>query len=219
MFGKIKIGFLLVLFYSCVTSAQLFESLEKETSDILISLSQGNALLPEDLITIKELLNSDFNDYKFSDIPVDSFNKENLSKHLSEFESELKNISTDSALVLFNQWYLHLSNTFYEYNKEKFFLSPNKKIILFSASMSCYCTLEMCREQAIQLIKFIRSNSNNYNYWIIDSFENNELQIEYMTLFAPSVIVFGGDNEVFYKIEYDEEMIVRLTEYLSNNIH
>lgn len=219
MFGKIKISFLLVLFYSCVTSAQLFESLEKETSDILISLSEGNALLPEDLITIKELLNSDFNDYKFSDIPVDSFNKENLSKHLAEFELELNNISTDSALVLFNQWYLHLSNTFYDYSKEKFFSSQKTKIILFSSSMSCYCTLEMCKEQTIQILKFIRSNNNRFDYWIIDSFEHNELQIEYLTLFAPSVIVFNEYNKVLYKIEYEEKMIAQLTDYFNNKIH
>ncbi|HSL90162.1 MAG TPA: hypothetical protein VK870_12730 [Ignavibacteriaceae bacterium] len=219
MFVKIKIGFLLALFYSGLINAQLVESLEKEAVDIMLSLSTGDALLPEDLRTIKELLNSDFNEYKSSGKPADTVNKENLINHLAEFESELNDISTDSALVLFNQWYLCLSNTFYEYNKEKFFSSTNKKIILFSTSMSCYCTLEMCKEQTIQILKFIRSNNNSYDYWIIDSFEHNELQIEYFTLFAPSVIVFDENNEVLYKIEYEEKMLAQLTDYFNNNIY
>ncbi len=219
MFEKIKISFLLVLFYSGLINAQLVESLEKEAVDIMLSLSVGNSLLPQDLSTIKELLSSDFNEYKTSGKPADSFNKENLSKHLSEFESELNNISTDSALVLFNQWYLRLSNTFYEYNKEKFFSSTNKKIILFSTSMSCYCTLEMAKNQTVDLLNFIRANDEAYHYWIIDSFEYNELQIEYLTLFAPSVIVFDEHNEVLYKIEYEDKMIAQLTDYFKYNKH
>ena len=41
----------------------------------------------------------------------------------------IKNISKDSALVLFNQWYLHFSNTFYNYADEKFFSSNKMNII------------------------------------------------------------------------------------------
>lgn len=216
MFEKIKISFLLVLLYSINISAQLAESLEREAADIILSLSAGNNLSPEDLRALKELLNSNFNENINSDKPTDTFNKEKLKNHLTEFESELESISPDSALVLFNQWYLHLSNTFYEYNKEKFFSFPNKKIILFSTSMSCYCTLEMCKEQTIQILNFIRSNNNSFVYWIIDSFQHNELQIEHSTLFAPSVIVFNENNEVLHIIEYEEDMITQLMNYLLN---
>ena len=42
------------------------------------------------------------------------------------------------------------------------------------------------------------------------------LQIEYETLFAPSVIVFNGNNQVLYKIEYEEKMLSLLSDYFTN---
>ena len=55
-------------------------------------------------------------------------NFDSLKNHFNEYESTIKNISKDSALVLFNQWYLHFSNTFYNYADEKFFSSNKTKI-------------------------------------------------------------------------------------------
>jgi hypothetical protein len=74
----------------------------------------------------------------------------------------------------------------------------------------------MSREQTVELLKFIDKNNDNYDYWIIDSYWFNELQIEYETLFAPSVVVFDGNNTVLYKIEYEEKMILLLSDYLAN---
>jgi hypothetical protein len=71
----------------------------------------------------------------------------------------------------------------------------------------------MCRKQTNDLIKFARQNG--YDFWIVDSYENNQLQIEYETLFSPSLIVFDSNNKVIYKIEYDENMIIKLAEYLN----
>jgi len=42
------------------------------------------------------------------------------------------------------------------------------------------------------------------------------LQIKYETLFAPSVIVFDGNNKVIYRIEYEEKMLSLLEKFLSN---
>ncbi len=74
----------------------------------------------------------------------------------------------------------------------------------------------MSREQTVELLKFISENKDEYDYWIIDSYWYNELQIEYETLFAPSVIVFDGNNEVLYKIEYEEKMLSLLSDYFIN---
>jgi len=206
MFVKINFVVLFIILSSGFLNAQLYESLEKEAVDVLLSLAAGTSVAKDDIANLKEILHSD-----------PSVISDSLINHLIIFKSELTNVSTDSALVLFNQWYLHLSNTFYEYNKAKFFSSTKKKIILFSTSMSCYCTLEMARNQTIDIIKFVKENYDEYDCWIVDSFEHNELQIEYMTLFAPSVIVFDGNNEVLYKIEYEEKMIAQLTDYFNNN--
>ncbi len=206
MFIKINFVVLFIILSSGFLNAQLYESLEKEAIDVLLSLAAGTSVAKDDIANLIEILHSD-----------PSVISDSLINHLIIFESELTNVSTDSALVLFNQWYLHLSNTFYEYNKAKFFSSTKKKIILFSTSMSCYCTLEMARNQTIDIIKFVKENYDEYDCLIVDSFEHNELQIEYMTLFAPSVIVFDGNNEVLYKIEYEEKMIAQLTDYFNNN--
>jgi hypothetical protein len=75
----------------------------------------------------------------------------------------------------------------------------------------------MSRIQTVELLKFLTENSDDYEYWIIDTYWFNELQIEYETLFAPSVIVFNGNNEGLYKIEYEEKMIAQLTDYLNKD--
>ena len=73
----------------------------------------------------------------------------------------------------------------------------------------------MSREQTVELLKFISENPEEYDYWIIDSYWYNDLQIEYETLFAPSVIVFNGNNEVLYIIEYEEKMLSLLRIFIN----
>lgn len=219
MLIKITFPVILLIFITGFSRAQYFESVEKESERILISLSDGDSLNSSELAGLKNLLDSKIDDeVSKSFLNVNSQSIDSLKIHLNEFESELNNIPTDSAFVLFNEWYLHFQNIFYEYSKEKFFSSPNQKILLFSTSMSCYCTLKMSREQTVDVLQFVKSNNDDYDYWIIDSYWYNDLQIKYETLFAPSVIVFDGNNDVLYKIEYDEKMIALLTDYFNNSV-
>jgi hypothetical protein len=215
MLIKITFPILLVIFIAGIVNAQYFESIEKEAEEILISLSDRDSLNSSELTELKNLLDSEIDIQVFESFPkVNSRSIDSLKKHLTEFESELKNISTDSAFVLFNEWYLHLQNIFYEYSKEEFFSSDKTKILFFSTSMSCYCTLKMSRNQTVELLKFISENPDRYDYWVIDSYWHSELQIEYETLFAPSVLVFNQSNELILRIEYDEEMIEKLSTLL-----
>jgi hypothetical protein len=220
MLIKITFPIVLLMFTTGIARAQYFESVEKEAETILISLSDGDSINSSDLTGLKNLFDSEVGievSKAFSNVNSQSI--DSLKNHLNEFESELKNIPTDSAFVLFNEWYLHLQNIFYEYSKQKFFSSEKTKILLFGTSMSCYCTLKMSREQTVELLKFISEIPEEYDYWIVDSYWFNDLQIKYETLFAPSVIVFNGKNEVLYKIEYEEKMITQLTDYFNNKIH
>jgi hypothetical protein len=216
MLVKITSALFILLLSSGIANAQ-FEIIKKEVEGILISLSYGKSINLSNLTELKNLLSFEIGIEVPKLFPdVNPLSIDSLKNHLTEFESELKNISTDSAFVLFNDWYLHFQNIFYEYSKEKFFSSDRTKILFFSTSMSCYCTLRMSRIQTVELLKFIIENSDHYEYWIIDSYWFNELQIEYETLFAPSVIVFDGNNKVLYKIEYEEKMLAILEKYLSN---
>jgi hypothetical protein len=216
MLIKITFPIILVIFIAGIVNAQYFESIENEAEEILISLSDGDTLYSSELSELKNLLIS-FVEKNSSEINLDNSLRriDSLKHHLSEFESESKNVSTDSAFVLFNYWYLHLQNIFYEYSKEKFFPSSKTKILLFSTSMSCYCTLEMCKKQLVEILKMKRDTGDTYSFLAVDSYWNNDLQLKYETYFAPSVLVFNQSNELILKIEYDEEMIEKLTTFLS----
>lgn len=215
MLIKITFPVIMIIFISSISPAQAIESVEKEVENILISLSDSDSLSAADLTSLKMLLSSDLISEvseTFSGINPQSI--DSLKNHLNELESKIKNVSSDSAFVLFNDWYLHFQNLFYDYSKQKFYSSSKQKILFFSTSMSCYCTLKMSRSQTAELLKFISEYPDKYYYWVVDSYWHNDLQIKYETLFAPSVIVLDGNNQLLYKIEYEEKMLTQLTDYL-----
>ena len=208
---------MVVIAVSINASSQVFESIEKAAAQYFINLSNKSSDADNDLIKLKDLLFQNYDKVEFESKYQTSINQfDSLKNHFNEYESTIKNISKDSALVLFNQWYLHFSNTFYNYADEKFFSSNKIKILFFSASMSCQCTLEMCKKQTIEILNLAKEK--NLDYWIVDSYEHNDLQIKYETFFAPSLVVFDANNNVLHKIEYDEEMIIKLSQFLSNKI-
>lgn len=216
MLLKFYLVILIVITVSITASAQVYESIEKTSAQYFIDLSNKSSDADNDLIKLRDLLYQSYDKVEFESKYQTSINQfDSLKKHFSDYENTISNISKDSALVLFNQWYLHFSNTFYNYADEKFFSSNKTKILFFSASMSCYCTLEMCKNQLIDILNFVKENDKQFDYWIVDSYEHNELQLKYETFFAPSVLVLNKNNELLYKIEYDEKMLEHLTMFLN----
>lgn len=209
-----SVAFVLIV-VSINTYSQVYESIEQNAAQYFISLSNKDSEAENDLSKLKEILFRNYDKAELESKYQTSINDfDSLKNHFNEYESTIKNISKDSALVLFNKWYLHFSNTFYNYADEKFFSSNKTKILFFSASMSCQCTLEMCKKQTIEILNLAKEM--NLDYWIVDSYEHNDLQIKYETFFAPSLIVFDSNNKVLHKIEYDEKMIAQLTNFLNN---
>jgi hypothetical protein len=214
MLLKFYLVVLVALAVSVNTSSQVFESIENAAAKYFINLSNKSSNADNDLIKLKDLLFQRYDKFEFESKYQTSINQfDSLKNHFNEYEATIKNISKDSALVLFNQWYLHFSNLFYNYADEKLFSSNKTKLLFFSTSMSCYCTLEMCKKQTIEILNLAKEK--NLDYWIIDSYEHNELQIKYETHFAPSLIIFDGKNKAMYKIEYQKNMIEKLTDYLN----
>lgn len=107
---------------------------------------------------------------------------DSLLYHLNYINLILSKTSVDSELTLFNLLYLHFPNTNYNYADEKFFFSEKIKIFFFSTSMSCQCTLDMCKPQTVEILNFAKQN--NLDCRIFDFFEHNQLLIRYATLFA-----------------------------------
>ncbi|MBK7500757.1 MAG: hypothetical protein IPI19_17165 [Ignavibacteriales bacterium] len=214
MLLKFYLVVFVVIAVSVNASSQVFESIEKAAAQYFINLSNKSSQADNDLIKLKDLLFQNYDTVELqSKYQTSIINFDSLKNHFNEYEATIKNISKDSALVIFNQWYLHFSNLFYNYADEKFFSSNKTKLLFFSTSMSCHCTLEMCKKQTIEILNLAKEK--NLDYWIIDSYEHNELQIKYETLFAPSLIIFDGKNKALYKIEYQENMIEKLTDYLN----
>jgi len=205
MLLKFYLVVLVVIVVSVTASSQVYESIEETAAKYFIILSNKDSDAENNLLKLKEMLFKNYDKAELEskyEVSINDF--DSLKNHFNEYESTIKNISKDSALVLFNQWYLHFSNTFYNYADEKFLSSNKVRILFFSASMSCQCTLEMCKKQTIEILNL--ANEKNLDYWIVDSFEHNELQIKYETLFAPSLVLFDVNNNVLHKIEYEEEM-------------
>ena len=217
MLLKFHLVVLVVIAVSVNTYSQVFESIEKAAAQYFINLSNKNLDADNDLIKLKDLLFQSYDKVEFENNFQSSMTAfDSLKNHFNKYETAIRNISKDSALVLFNQFYLHFSNLFYNYADEKFFSSNKTKLLFFSTSMSCHCTLEMCQKQSIEILNL--SKEENLVYWIIDSYEHNELQIKYETLFAPSLILFDGNNNVLHKIEYDENLLSKLREFIKTKL-
>ncbi len=217
MLLKFHLVVLVVIAVSVNTYSQVFESIEKAAAQYFINLSNKNLDADNDLIKLKDLLFQSYDKVEFENNFQSSMTAfDSLKNHFNKYETAIRNISKDSALVLFNQFYLHFSNLFYNYADEKFFSSNKTKLLFFSTAMSCHCTLEMCKKQTIEILNL--SKEENLVYWIIDSYEHNELQIKYETLFAPSLILFDGNNNVLHKIEYDENLLSKLSEFIKTKL-
>jgi len=216
MLIKITFSIILLILSTGITCAQFFESVEKEAEKIIISLSDGDTLYSSEFSDMKNLLNS-YVEKNTSEINLDVSQRsiDSLKQHLNEIGIEKANVSADSALTLFVDWYLHFQGTFYSYSKLNFFDSPKTKILFFSTSMSCHCTLEMCKKQVVEILKLKKETGDSYSFLVVDSYWNNDLQLKYETYFAPSVLVFNQSNELILKIEYEEGMIEQLIAFLS----
>jgi hypothetical protein len=212
---KYYLVFLSVFFYSDLLLSQQLNEIENKAENIILSLSIDKVFPDKDFSDLKNFFSgasdSIILETKYQST-LASF--DSLAQHLNEYKNEKENVSADSALNLFVDWYLHFQRTFYNYNKQNFFDSPKKKILFFSTSMSCHCTLEMCKKQLVEILKLKRDTGDSYSFLVVDSYWNNDLQLNYETYFAPSALVFNQSNELILKIEYEEEMIEQLTEFL-----
>ena len=213
---KYYLVLLSVFFSSDLLFSQQLNEIENKAENIILSLSDDKVFPDSDFSDLKIFFSEEINDPILEtnhQITFTSF--DSLKQHLNEFGIERVNVSTDSALNLFVDWYLHFQRTFYNYNKLNFFNSPKIKILFLSTSMSCHCTLEMCKKQLVEILRLKRETGDSYAFLVVDSYWNNDLQLKYETFFAPAILIFNKSNELILKIEYEEEMIERLTAFLS----
>ena len=195
---------------------QQLNEIENRAENIILSLSDDKVFPDSEFSNLKIFFSEETNNTILETKHQSTFTSfDSLKQHLNEFEIEKENVSVDSALTLFVDWYLHYQRTVYNHSKQNFFALPKTKILFLSTSMSCHCTLEMCKKQLVEILKLKRETGDSYSFLVVDSYWNNDLQLKYETYFAPSVLVFSQSNELILKIEYEEEMIEKLTAFLS----
>lgn len=212
---KYCLTLLSALSYSILLFPQQPDEFVKKAEAILLTLADNNIFPEKDFSELKNLLFTENSEDLVTKYHSACSSLDSLRTHLLGFENEKANVTADSALTLFVNWYLHLQRTFYNYNKENFFNSTKTKILFFSTSMSCHCTLEMCKKQLVEILKLKNESNDDYSFLVVDSYWNNDLQLKYEAFFAPSALVFNQSNEVFLKIEYEEKMIEQLIAFLS----
>ena len=92
--------------------------------------------------------------------------------------------------------------------------SSKKKIIFFSTSMSCECTLEMCYKQEAEIQKLQKENPGLFDYAVVDCFTNIDMQSKYEVGFIPVVLVLDESRKEVKRFVREENIYSKLSEYL-----
>lgn len=213
---KSIIFFSAVCFSSILVSAQTPLKIEKTASDVILAVASKNSSPLNEVGVIYPLYYADDGIIEFEKAYGTSYvSYDSLKKYILGLKGEFNDLTNDSALVLLNQYYLRICSTFYNYFKNRFIASNRTKVVFFSASVSCACTLDMCKNQLVDILKIKKDSGDRFDWLVIDSYLNNDLQIKYDAYFAPSVLILNRDNQLINKIEYDEDMIQQLTDFLT----
>ncbi len=94
--------------------------------------------------------------------------------------------------------------------------SSKKKIIIFSTSMSCECTFEMCYKQETEIQKLQKENPDLFDYAVVDSYSNYDLQNEYEVGFVPVVILFDSKDKEIKRFVRSENLYSELKSIFIN---
>jgi hypothetical protein len=92
--------------------------------------------------------------------------------------------------------------------------SSKQKVILFSASMSCECTIEMCHKQETEVELLEKENPGLFEYAVIDAYENSELQDQYKVGFIPSVIMQDTIGKEMRRLIRSENLYTKMRSFL-----
>jgi len=101
-------------------------------------------------------------------------------------------------------------NAFAEHFYATGMISKTKKVILFSTSVSCECTLKMCEEQELALYSLQSSNHSRLTVIVVDAFHHYNLQKKHGVAFLPTVIVLDEVNKELTRMERGEQITEKI---------
>ncbi|MCX6173946.1 MAG: hypothetical protein NTZ27_04230 [Ignavibacteriales bacterium] len=142
--------------------------------------------------------------------------RERLIESFNAFENFFKNNPEVDTLkkafrVVNNEFNSLLGNYFLDELKK----TSNKKIIVFSTSMSCECTLEMCYKQESEIQKLLKDNPGLFDYAVVDCFTNFDLQTKYEVGFIPVVLVMDEKGMEIKRFVRSENLFTELNSLLN----
>lgn len=142
---------------------------------------------------------------------TDSYNVVEVLNELNNYNSILNSENNvDSLKKAFRTVNNKFNASTYKYFYDKIIKSRGKKIIIFSTSMSCECTLEQCYKQESEVQEFCRDN--NYEYVVIDTWEDSELQKKHNVGFIPTVILLNSTNNEQKRFVREEKLSNKLND-------
>jgi hypothetical protein len=116
------------------------------------------------------------------------------------------NFGVDTLQSTFKELRQSFLNTFAEYFYTTGMASHTKKVILFSTSMSCACTLKMCEDQEFALYFLGSSHPDLLTVIVVDAFLQDELVKKHTVTFLPTVVVLDESNKELARFEHGEKI-------------
>jgi len=135
-----------------------------------------------------------------------------LAGSLEAFELLLESKpQIDSLIKVFRVVNNNFNSTFGNYFYKELLKSTKQKVLIFSTSMSCECTLEICCKQEAEIQKLCKENPAVFDYAVVDCFTNFDLQNKYDVGFIPTVIVMDTKNNEIKRFLREENITNKLT--------
>lgn len=204
-----------ILTFSGVNGAGITEDpiigLRDNISLINRKLSSGIIPNKDDLSRIRALLENNliFKSYKIAeDKPGDI---KELSEQFSLFEKLCAaNENRDTCLNVLKSFRMKFNTLFGSIALTKVIESHKLKVLLFSTSVSCECTLKACARQEDEIQKLYEELSGKFEYAVIDGFTDSELLWRYGAAFLPTVIVLDEHNRELIVFEMGDSVYDKL---------
>ena len=80
--------------------------------------------------------------------------------------------------------------------------------------MSCECTFEMCYQQECEIQKLQKENPDLFDYAVVDSYSNYDLQSEYEMGFIPAVLLLDSKDKEIKRFVRSENLYKELNTIL-----
>lgn len=119
-------------------------------------------------------------------------------------EMNRPDLSADSLRAIFREIAESFEYTFCDYFHSQARMSHVKKVLLFSVSISCECTLKMCGEHLDALYALKRHYGNKVSILAVDTFHNTDLKDRYMIEYSPTLVVLDENNNEVQRFVRDE---------------